>query len=114
MIPSIKTIMRIKNFGGVPVTQKQAKIIRGAMELADYWIDLDPAMQAQYRREALDKINDILGGCGVERIEPGNNARSPGILYVNMGDTYDTTVMVVRGWFRVGCWGDIVERGDYT
>lgn len=62
----------------------------------------------------MDKISDVLGGFGVEYIEAGNGAKSPAITYVNMGDTYSTTVMWVKGRFRVGCWGDIVEAGNYA
>lgn len=62
----------------------------------------------------MDKINDIMRGHGVEYIPAGSSSRSPAIEYVNMGDTYDTTVMWVRGTFRIGCWGDIVERGAYA
>lgn len=61
----------------------------------------------------MEKINAIIGGHGVEHIQRGHNARSPAIDYVNMGDTYDNTVMFVSGRFIVGCWGDIVERGNY-
>lgn len=56
----------------------------------------------------------IRKGCGVEHIPRGNNAKSPAIDYVNCGDTYTTTLMYVHGrGYVVGCWGDIVERGDY-
>ncbi len=53
------------------------------------------------------------GTFGVEHIGRGKNSRSPAIEYLNAGDTYATTVLFVRGQFRVGCWGDIVERGNY-
>ena len=53
------------------------------------------------------------GTFGVERIAKGHNQRSPAIEYLNAGDTYATTLLYVRGRFRVGCWGDIVERGNY-
>ena len=55
-----------------------------------------------------------LGTSGVEHIEAGSNHRSPAIDYLNTGDTYDLTIMFIRGRFRVGCWGDIVERGNYA
>jgi len=62
----------------------------------------------------LGKISDVIGGCGMESIPAGHNTKSPAIHYVNMGDTYDTTVLWVNGKFRIGCWGDIVERGNYA
>lgn len=61
----------------------------------------------------LNKIDIIMNGHGVERIEKGKNSKSPSIRYVNMGDTYDTTIMYVNGCYRVGDWGSIVERGNY-
>lgn len=61
----------------------------------------------------LQRIDKILGTYGVEHIGPGRNAKSPAIHYCNTGDTYDTTILKVNGRFRIGCWGDIVERGNY-
>ena len=51
---------------------------------------------------------------GVEYIARGTNANSPSITYLNSGDPYTLTLLRVRGRFRVGCWGDIVERGNYA
>lgn len=52
---------------------------------------------------------------GVEYVEPGNNTRSPGFAYCNAGDTYATTIIHIdSGRYIVGCWGDIVERGNYN
>ena len=62
----------------------------------------------------LEAINDIMDGHGVEYIPAGRNRRSPAIEYINMGDTYRTTIMMVRGRYVVGCWGYIVERGNYA
>lgn len=61
----------------------------------------------------MNKIDTIMNSSGVECIPPGHNSRSPEILYVNEGATGATTVMFVNGRFRLGCWGDIVERGNY-
>lgn len=55
-----------------------------------------------------------LGTFGVEHIEKGSNQRSPAIEYLNSGDAYTETLLYVRGRFVVGCWGDIVERGNYS
>jgi hypothetical protein len=59
---------------------------------------------------ACDKI---MMGYGVKYITAGNNAKSPAIEYVNFGGTYDTTLLYINGQYRVGSWGDIVERGSY-
>lgn len=55
-----------------------------------------------------------VGTFGVEYVPEGNNSRSPAIDYLNSGDTYELTLLYVNGRFRVGCWGDIVERGNYN
>lgn len=62
---------------------------------------------------ALAAIDGFLGTHGVEYIPHGHNAKSPSIEYCNAGDAYKTTVMFVAGAYRVGSWGDIVERGNY-
>lgn len=71
------------------------------------------AMLDQHPREAMDIIDRILNTHGVEYIPQGHNAKSPAITYCNTGDTYGTTILYVNGRYRVGCWGDIVERGNY-
>jgi len=114
MIPSIKTLMNLRDFTNQPITRDQAKHIRRIMHRAVTRAEKRLLYPQSSHRGALAAIDAILNGCGVERIEQGSNRRSPAIDYVNMGDTYDTTVMVVRGRFRVGCWGDIVERGNYS
>ncbi|CAB5237914.1 hypothetical protein UFOVP142_5 [uncultured Caudovirales phage] len=54
-----------------------------------------------------------LGTYGAEVIGRGRNRRSPEITYLNTGNPYGMTIMYIRGKFRVGDWGDIVERGNY-
>lgn len=64
---------------------------------------------------ALDKINDLVGGYGVEAIEGNWHDRyyqNIVALYVNRGDTYVTTMLydTVRGTWHVSSWGDFVEH----
>ena len=54
-----------------------------------------------------------LGTFGVEYIPEGHGRHSPAIDYLNAGDAYTTTLLYVRGRFQIGCWGDLVERGNY-
>lgn len=61
----------------------------------------------------MNKISDLMGGFGIESIPKGHNSRSPEILYVNMGDAYAETILYVNGRFQLGCWGNIVEQGNY-
>lgn len=61
----------------------------------------------------LSMASEITGDCGVEYIPAGKGSKSPSIEYVNTGDPYRATIMWTRGRYRVGCWGDVVERGNY-
>jgi hypothetical protein len=58
--------------------------------------------------------DELCETCGVEYIPRGRNAKSPPIWYCNSGDGYTATLMFVRGHYRVGCWADIVGRGNYA
>ena len=62
----------------------------------------------------LAMANEILGTHGVEYIGLGHNSHSPAITYCNTGDTYAWTLLYIHGTgYRVGSWGDLVERGNY-
>ena len=69
--------------------------------------------------EALDAANAVLGGYGVEALPcehcfVDSYYREFIALYVNMGDTYDTTIYydTDRGVFRAGSWGDFYEAHE--
>ena len=55
----------------------------------------------------LQAADRMMSGNGVERI-----SGRPGLMFVNMGDTYDTTLIYdyKTNRFVVSSWGDIVER----
>lgn len=61
----------------------------------------------------LSMASEITGDCGVEYIPAGKGSKSPSIEYVNTGDPYRATIMWTGGRYRVGCWSDIVEQGNY-
>ncbi len=93
-IPSIKTLM-----SGLHLTREQSQQLRDAMAMG----------------RGLKLGNELLKGFGVETIGLPDgcfdNCQAPEIeiQYVNMGDTYATTLLRVNGQYRVGNWGDIVE-----
>ena len=65
---------------------------------------------------ALDAINHIVGGYGTEAIETeswvGNYCGHIRACYVNMGDTYDATIVydnATHEW-QLTSWGDYVEE----
>ncbi len=105
-MPNIPTIKAMQSRG---FTLEQSTSVRAEMERFHerHWRGgVRPV-------KTLERINAIIDGHGVEHIQRGHNARSPAIDYVNAGDPYDNTVMFVSGRFIIGCWGDIVERGNY-
>lgn len=105
-MPNIPTIATMEKRG---FSREQSTAIRAEMESfhRKYW-------KGGVRPEkTMERINGIVNGHGVEYIPRGHNQESPSILYVNMGDTYSTTILWTRGRFSVCCWGDIVERGNY-
>jgi hypothetical protein len=62
----------------------------------------------------LEVVDGFMDGNGVEYIEShADTMRSQdGLSYVNIGDTYDSTLLYDHktGRFSVGSWGDIVEK----
>lgn len=102
MIPSYETLKVV--FGA-----ERASVVRGLMERFHARND-----RGVRPNKTMEKICDIIQAYGVEEIPPGTGARSPGIMYCNKGDPYDTTVMWVRGRFVVGDWGSYVEKGSYA
>lgn len=58
-------------------------------------------------------INEVLEGHGVEAVF-GDDPRWPDMEYVNMGDTYTTTIVYdwTKDRFEIASWGDWVERAE--
>jgi len=110
--PSIKTIesrlgdILRKEYGDN--LKNELTTIRNSMFKADSHNRID---------QALDSINNILGGYGVEAIRDNKWSSyycDIGLLYVNLGDTYTPTVIYdTRSdkWI-IASWGDIVERNE--
>ena len=123
-LPSIKTLRdRIERPYRLP--EGTAKAIRAILECktVEAVCELSGAASrmfgACYHRPTLqsvklEAINELMDGHGVEYIPAGRNRRSPAIEYINVGETYLDTIMWTRGRYVVGCWGDIVERGNYA
>lgn len=61
---------------------------------------------------ALSMLNDLVGGYGVEYTGEVDMHDGPPLLYINKGDTYDTTICLFLGDWKVCSWGDIVERNE--
>jgi len=54
----------------------------------------------------LTMANDLCEGNGVEYSEI---CAAP-LRYINMGDSYDTTLCRFRGAWKVACWADFAEK----
>ena len=101
-LPSIKTIET-----GLSVDHRTA--MRVHKEMTDLRNGRTPD-----ERVALQCIDDLIGGHGVEYIRSSQDTmrKADGLEYVNMGDPYRATVLFdhAAGTFYVGCWGDWTER----
>jgi hypothetical protein len=95
--PSIKRMQDM-----LQISKEKASALKGMMD--------DGKSVSTILREA----DRALNGHGVEYIDSREDTMRSrdGISYVNMGDTYDTTLLFDHktGRFSVGAWGDVVER----
>jgi hypothetical protein len=57
-------------------------------------------------RDYLEAISKVIGGFGAESLHPEH----PDIWYVNMGDSYNTTVLLHQGYLYISTWGDVMEK----
>ena len=90
-----------------------------AKELADALEKATESDDIESIDEAMEKANEILGGHGVSSAqEDGTHVdrywRDTVLLYVNLGDTYDTTILydTEEDEFSIGSWGDFIEARE--
>ena len=70
---------------------------------------------AQYLERVMDVANDAIGGFGVERVAYEiDDERPVDFYYVNMGDTYNATLIGDhrKRRFYISTWGDMVEQAE--
>ena len=84
----------------------------GKFDATDKWIS-SCYNHPSFHDVKMNMLDVALNTFGVEYIRRGHNQKSPAIEYCNTGDTYATTLLYIRGTYRVGDWGSIVERGNY-
>lgn len=115
--PSIKTLCE-----SLHLEKDKAKLIRALIKreqkttdkslfpLTFQWIESCYHCPNWVER-VLSCFNEILEGHGVEAIE-GESFRFPLMAYVNLGDTYQPTLLFCykSQAFRVQSWGDYVEK----
>lgn len=120
--PSVKTIA-----SKLAIPTSKAKVVRG---LIDGSIDPNTFAKVQaWVRQCYNMpkrselvmcaLNEVLDGHGVEAIRsekaPWDSYWSDIVAdYINMGDTYSTTVLRLRGnSFMLCSYGDFIEANDY-
>lgn len=91
---------------------------RKASEACDRWVR-ECYHEPSKHEQQLEAVNELLGGHGVEALDihesdyyADNGVRMcPMYSYVNMGDTYNTTILRDHKRHRwvVAAWGDVVE-----
>lgn len=113
-LPSVKTLSYC--FGSRAAAARE--LLEGKRKTTDYESvrELNKTCYCvpDYKQMLMTALNEIGGFHGVEYIRHGSNKKSPSIEYLNAGDTYSCTFMIIDGKrLRIGCWGDIVERGNY-
>lgn len=110
MIPSIKTI---ETMLADPISkQSELSSRRAAVLIRAYMMGADNHTRVDI---ALDQINKVLQGYGIESIKDNQWDRyycDIGLLYVNMGDTYIPTVIydTRKETWHICSWGDYVEK----
>jgi hypothetical protein len=107
--PSIHTLRKLFD-----ADRSKARTLRRALLHArDGWLPDHYAID-----KALDLANELLEAHGVEAIHSGSvwdgYYCDIACLYVNRGDTYDTTLLydTARGIFLVQSYGDWIERAE--
>lgn len=59
-------------------------------------------------KQKLKKVNDLIGGGGVDRYKKDGMD----VLYVVMSDVYNDTILSTKGNFYFGSLGRMIEEGD--
>jgi hypothetical protein len=116
LITTTKTRLQKVGESRLKYLERARKHCRVAMEKLKQSGDYRHCHESFLIRDTLLSVESIfsdMGTFGVEYIDRGANQRSPSITYLNAGDSYDLTILYINGRFRVGTWGDIVERGNY-
>jgi len=115
MVPSLKTL---KSFLDEEQAKQARALMRGELDPMEFesvrsWVSQcynPPSWQEQVERA----LNEVLDGWGIEAIWGVEDELWPIAVYINMGDTYNTTLLYdyrSQTW-RVTTWGDFVEKNE--
>ena len=114
-LPSIKTLKAV--FGDKAKEARQ--LLEGKKKTTDYTCVNEYVSSCWnkpgYTDRVLCALDYLADTHGVEHQEEGSNAKSPAFDYLNAGDTYTPTLMLIDGrGFKVMSIGDMIERGNYS
>lgn len=119
---TLKMIQHLLQTNAYPVSLKQAKRIRDEARRIQsrnenvFVYEAYPRDMVKLLREVDE---EIMHACGHECMRLRAKTRDNHDYfyeychYVNTGDPYNTTLFWWRGKFRIGSWGDLVERYDH-
>lgn len=101
------SVQRIESVLGL--TRADAREIREFMECVERFEGADRHWAVYNQLSAIERV---IGGHGIEGIPNPARTYEDEVSYVNMGDPYTPTVMwdCADERFRVGCWGDLIEK----
>ena len=105
--PSIETLKLITD----KAKQAKALLLMSRLELEQTPVGAARVAECYHPPETWDIrltcLNALLEGHGVECFQLKNGSW---VEYINMGDTYNPTIVRVNGHYRVTSWGDIAEK----
>ena len=113
-LPSSKALEVV--FGDKAKEARQ--LLEGNIKTTDYdsvnkWLN-SCLYKPGYTDRVLCALNYLACTHGIEHQKKGSNAKSPAFDYLNAGDTYAPTLMLIDGrGFKVMSVGDMIERGNY-
>jgi hypothetical protein len=101
-----------KNEAEIALALMQRRLVGNFFSSVERWVNKCYHKPRKDDRR-LEALNQLLEGHGTEGITPDGEC-SPKMAYVNMGDTYITTVIhdLERDEFLLGCWGDWLEKWE--
>ncbi len=120
MIPSVKTLAQITSYPTELRKVLEATSLKTLQDMLSAQYGATQGWVAScyhypgFFELKMSMADELCETHGKEYIKRGKGTKSPSIHYLNAGDPYITTLLYVRGNYRVGCWGDIVERGNYA
>jgi hypothetical protein len=109
--PSLKTLAAAFGEDKAPLLRRILKA-RRRKEIEELSTDAADLQRESYGKQSIQTLrfvalSQVLGGFGEESFR---TRKGEWVTYVNMGDTYNVTLLKFRGTYRVGDWGTLAEK----